>query len=155
MVPLAVLLYFVLGLASTQADVSPSTFETQTMRQAVLASVRRSASGLSAPGPVSNETLIEGGKLYVAGCVGCHGAIAKPLQEDHDHFPPAPQLPYAETRYTEPELYWIVKHGVRMTAMSAYGPFYSEKELWSLAGFLHRIKSLPPEVVGAIQPKKP
>ncbi|HWZ83008.1 MAG TPA: cytochrome c [Terriglobales bacterium] len=154
-VPLVVLLYFVFGLASTQADVSPSTIETQTMRQAVLASVRRSASGLSVPGPASNETLVVGGKLYVAGCVGCHGAIATPLQEDHDHFPPVPQLPYAETQYSEPELYWIVKHGVRMTAMSAYGPFYSEKELWAVAGFLHRIKSLPPEVVAAMQPRKP
>jgi len=31
-----------------------------------------------------------------------------------------------------------------MTAMSAYGPFYSEKELWSIAAFIHQIRALPP-----------
>ena len=41
------------------------------------------------------------------------------------------------TQYSQPELYWIVKHGIRMTGMSAYGPFYSEQQLWSLAAFLH------------------
>jgi len=39
-----------------------------------------------------------------------------------------------------------VKHGIRMTAMSAYGPFYSEQQLWGIAAFLQNIRSLPPGV---------
>jgi mono/diheme cytochrome c family protein len=74
--------------------------------------------------------------------------------EDYDLYPAAPQLPHVGTQYSEPELYWIVKHGVRMTGMSAYGPFYSEKELWSLAAFLRRIDKLSPEMIEKIKSKK-
>jgi len=41
-----------------------------------------------------------------------------------------------------------------MTGMSAYGPFYSEKQLWSLAAFLRRINNLPPGMLEKIRPKK-
>lgn len=88
------------------------------------------------------------------GCMGCHGELGKSYQEDRDHFPPVPQLPHKGTSYSEPELYWIVKHGIRMTGMSAYGPFYSEKQLWELAAFLHQINKLPPEVAESLLPKK-
>jgi hypothetical protein len=27
--------------------------------------------------------------------------------------------------------------------MSAYGPFYSEQQLWSLSAFVHQINNLP------------
>jgi hypothetical protein len=50
---------------------------------------------------------------------------------------------------------WIAKHGIRMTATSAYGSSYSDDQLWALAGFLHHIKTLPPGVLERIQAKNP
>jgi hypothetical protein len=41
-----------------------------------------------------------------------------------------------------------------MTGMSAYGPFYSENELWSLAAFLRRIDKLPPEMIEKMRAKR-
>ena len=38
--------------------------------------------------------------------------------------------------------------------MSAYGPFYSDKEMWALASFLRRIDNLPPGVLERIQARK-
>jgi len=40
-------------------------------------------------------------------------------------------------------MHWIIKHGVRRSGMSAYGPFYKEEELWQLAAFVKRIPHLP------------
>jgi len=153
LVPAAVVAYFALGRAEVRSDLRPSAWETKIMGSAVHRSVRRSAAGISSPAAASNETLIAGGKLYVDGCAGCHGDLFKPVQEDFSGFPPVPQLPHLGTQYSQPELYWIVKHGIRMTGMSAYGPFYSEQQLWSLAAFLHQIKTLPPEVLTGIQKK--
>lgn len=51
-------------------------------------------------------------------------------------------------------MYWIIKHGIRNTAMSAYGPFYSDKQLWALTAFLGEINHLPPGMLDRIQPKK-
>jgi mono/diheme cytochrome c family protein len=152
--PIGALAYFRLGLAEMRSDVRPTAWETRLMQSTVRASVRRGASGMQAPPPGNLEdAIVEGGKLYVNGCMGCHGQPGK-AGEDLDHYPPVPQLPQVGTQYPEPELYWIVKHGIRNTAMSAYGPFYSEKEMWALASFLRRIDHLPLRVWERVQAKK-
>jgi mono/diheme cytochrome c family protein len=152
--PIAVLGYFRLGLAEIRSDTKPPAWERYLMRTAVHASVHRRAAPLQAPSQDNaDEAMVQGGKLYFNGCLGCHGEPGKP-GEDLDHYPPVPQLAEVGTQYSEPEIYWIVKHGIRNTAMSAYGPFYSEKEMWSIASFLRRINNLPPGMLDRIQAKK-
>jgi mono/diheme cytochrome c family protein len=154
LLPLVVLAYFALGFGDTRSDVKPSRWETALIRPAVRDAVRRNAANLSTPSTATEESIIAGGKLYVLGCMGCHGEPGKPYAEDHANFPPVPQLPHVGTQYSEPEIYWIVKHGIRFTAMSAYGPFYKEDQLWSLAAFIHRINTLTPAEIQSIQPQK-
>jgi thiosulfate dehydrogenase len=152
--PVVGLAYFSLGFSQIRADTRPSALETAVLRAAVRASIRRSAAGVPSPPAANDDDIVAGGKLYVLGCQGCHGDLGGPYQEDNDLYPAPPQLPHLGTQYSEPELYWIVKHGVRMTGMSAYGPFYSEKELWSLAAFLRRIDNLLPGMIERIKAKK-
>jgi len=152
--PIVCLAYFSLGFSQIRVDAKPSALETAVLRAAVRASVRRSAAGVPSPPAANDDDIVAGGKLYVLGCQGCHGDLGGPYQEDNDLYPAPPQLTHAGTQYSEPELYWIVKHGVRMTGMSAYGPFYSEKELWSLAAFLRRIDKLPREMIEKVRQKK-
>jgi mono/diheme cytochrome c family protein len=152
--PAAVFGYFRLGLAGTSSDANPPAWETVVMQSAVHASVHRSAKGIQAPPPGNvDDAMVEGGRLYLNGCAGCHGTPGKPGQ-DVSSYPRVPQLPQIGTQYSEPELYWIVKHGIRNTAMSAYGPFYSDKELWALTSFLRRIDHLPPGVLERSKAKK-
>ena len=48
------------------------------MRSAVRASVRRNAAGIRAQSPDNvDEAVVEGGKLYLNGCAGCHGDSRK------------------------------------------------------------------------------
>lgn len=149
--PLGCMAYFALGFSQIHADARPSTVETAVLHSAVRASIHRSAAGIPNPPPAGDEAIVAGGRLYVLGCQGCHGNLGGAYREDFDLYPAAPQLPHFGTQYSEPELYWIVKNGVRMTGMSAYGPFYSEKELWSLAAFLRRIDKLSPEMIEKIK----
>lgn len=152
--PMGALAYYRLGLAEVRSDSKPPAWENWLMRSAVDASVRRSASGLQSPIADNNdEDLTEGRKLYINGCAGCHGHPGKP-REDLSHYPPAPQFAQVGTQCTEPEAYWVIKHGIRMTAMSAYGPFYSDHQMWALATFVSRMKALPKGVVERIQPSQ-
>jgi thiosulfate dehydrogenase len=152
-IPLGVMAYFRLGLAEVRSDTKPPTWETQLMHSAVRASIGRSACGLRVPSPENvDDAMVEGGKLYLNGCAGCHGTPGKP-EEDLSHYPPVPQFPQVGTEYLEPEIHWIIQHSIRNTAMSAYGPFYSDKEMWVLASFLRRIDNLPPGVLERIKPK--
>ena len=155
LIPAGVLGYSRLGLAGTGSDANPSAWETLVMQSAVRASVRRSAKGIQARTHGNDDdAMVEGGRLYLNGCAGCHGTPGKP-SEDLSSYPRVPQLPQVGTRYSEPEIHWIVQHGIRNTAMSAYGPFYSDKEMWALASFLKRIDSLPAGVMERIQTKNP
>src|ERR1700749_5070108 len=152
--PLGALAYFVSGIADTRSDVAPPAWETTILSPAVRAAVKRNSANLSAPSAPTEDSIVAGGKLYVMGCMGCHGELGKPFAEDHANYPPVPQLPNVGTQYSEPEIYWIVKHGIRMTAMSAYGPFYKEDQLWAIAAFTRRIDKLTPAEIQAIQPPK-
>src|SRR3984957_5227214 len=152
--PLVVIAYFALGIANTRGDVPPPAWEGAILKPAVHAAVQRNTANLSVPSVATEDSIIAGGKLYVMGCMGCHGEPGKPFAEDRSNYPRIPQLPNVGTQYSEPEIYWIIKHGVRLTAMSAYGPFYSDEQLWSLAAFIQRVDKLTPAEIQAIQPQK-
>jgi mono/diheme cytochrome c family protein len=151
--PVGALTYFRLGCEETRSDARPPAWETRLMTSAVHASVRRSASGIQAPSSENlDDAIVAGGKLYFEGCAGCHGQPRK-AEQDLSHYPPVPQLWQVGTKYSEPEIHWIIQHGIRHTAMSAYGPFYSDKQLWALASFVRRMDNLPPGALERIQAK--
>jgi mono/diheme cytochrome c family protein len=150
-IPLA---YLRLGAAEVRADVRAPSWESGLMQFAVHASVRRSAPRIQNPLPHSDEQLIAGGKMYLDGCAGCHGRPGRPARKQVV-YASAPEFAHVGTQYSEPELFWVVKHGVRRTGMSAYAAFYSDQQVWQLVEFVQRMNNLPPTVFDAIQPQKP
>jgi mono/diheme cytochrome c family protein len=140
------LLYLRLGFAEVRADVPPSKWEKALMFSAVHASVRRRAPEIPNPVPATDENLIAGGKVYLDGCAGCHGTPGKPDTSSDSLYPPIPRLPETGTTYTEAQIFWIAKHGIRLSGMFANGKWDSDEKLWQAAGYIKRIKSLPPNV---------
>jgi len=61
-------------------------------------------------------------------------------------YPPIPQLPVAGTTYTEAQIFWVAKHGIRLSGMFANGKWDSDQKLWTVAAYIKRLKSLPPRV---------
>ena len=145
-VPAALIGWFLLGFAPIHSDAKPSTLESRVMRLVVRKSVRRHAVEFSPIPSADEQAVISGGKLYVQGCSGCHGELGKPFQEDRANFPPVPQFTTIGTTYTDREVAWVIKHGVRMTSMSAYGRFYSEAQLWNLAAFVKESSHMSPRL---------
>ena len=139
-------LYLRLGFAEVAADLPPAAWEKSLMSAAVHASVRRRAPEIANPIPPTDENLIAGGKSYLGGCAGCHGTPGKPEAPGDELYPPIPQLPSAGTEYTEAQIFWVAKHGIRRTGMFANGKFYSDQDLWMMTAFTKRIRDLPPHV---------
>jgi hypothetical protein len=149
---IAAAIYLGCGFMTVAADTKPSTWEAAAMTSAVHASVRREAPAMQNPRPGTEATLIAGGKLYMDDCVGCHGAPGQPPSDfGLSFFPPAPQFPRSGSQYSEAQLFWVAKHGIRMSGMYPHA-HYPEADLWSLAAFISRIRTLPPAVTKAIQP---
>jgi thiosulfate dehydrogenase len=140
--------YLRLGLAEARGDLPPSKLESLLMSSAVHASVRREAPEMPNPFAPTDENLIAGGKLYIDGCAGCHGIPGKAKNEGGDVlFPPVPQLPLVGTEYTEAQIFWVIKHGIRRTGMFANGKWNTDQEMWNMAAYIKRMQSLPPHVL--------
>jgi mono/diheme cytochrome c family protein len=151
---LGVLLYLRLGLLDIRSGTPVPTLTARFLYSAIHASVRRIAPKLQNPLPQSDETLIAGGKLYLNDCVGCHGEPGKPPSDfGATFYPPAPQFPIQGTNYSQAEVFWVAKHGIRRTGMAAQGSSYSDPKLWMLAGFISRFPNLPPHVLEGIYQK--
>lgn len=151
---LGVFLYLRFGLAEVRADLPPSKLEEYVMNGAVHASVRRHAPEMVSPVAPTEENLIVGGKLYLGGCSGCHGSPLNLKEDSGDSlFPPIPQLAKVHTEYTEAQIFWVTKHGIRRSGMFANGKFSSDQDLWTIAMFIKRMGDLPPRVVDALKEK--
>jgi thiosulfate dehydrogenase len=140
--------YLRLGWAEVRGDLPPSRLETYLMAQSVHASVRRRAPELPNPVAPTEENLMAGGKVYLGECAGCHGTPGAPDTDGtaDSLYPPIPQLAKAGTEYTEAQVFWVAKHGIRRTGMFANGKWDPDQKLWTVAAYIKRIKSLPPRV---------
>ena len=150
------LAYLEMGFADVAADAAPSHWTKRFLYTSTHAAVRRHAPKQQNPLPHEENVIIAGGKLYLNDCVGCHGEFGKPPSEfGATFYPPAPQLWTNQPQYTDAEIFWIAKHGVRRTGMSAQGPSYSDTDLWRLATFIQHMTHLTPPELAAIQQPTP
>lgn len=140
------LAYLKLGLVEVRGDRPPSRLEAYLMSSAVHASVRRHAPQVQNPIPLTDENLIAGGKQYRGECSGCHGTPGKPDRFPGSLVPDPPQFPTVGTSYTEAQVFWVAKHGIRHSGMFVNGLWDSDDELWRLAAYIKRMNSLPQHV---------
>ena len=109
------------------------------MDTAMIHSVQKHARGISAP-PLEDSTMIEQGFREYRGCVGCHGAPGVPPGPmSKGLWPEAPDLAKVGDEWTPAELFWIVKNGLKFTAMPAWGPTRDDQRLWELTAFVHKL----------------
>jgi mono/diheme cytochrome c family protein len=151
---LVVLICLRFGFADVRADATIAAWLTAWLNASAHASVARQASSLPAFAPATDVNVIAGGKLYLSDCVGCHGEPDKaPSDFGATFYPAAPQLALEGTRYSEQQVFWIAKHGVRRTGMSAQADSYSDEQLRLLAAFIARMPRLSPNILTGIREK--
>lgn len=56
--------------------------------------------------------------------------------------PLPPPLHKEAEKQTPEELFWIVKHGIKMTGMPASGPTRSDEDLAAIVAFLERLPGM-------------
>jgi len=105
------------------------------------------------PPPLTDPKLAQAGlREYHSMCFGCHAAPGHELSEIAQGLNPKPPKLDAEDVQagSDAELYWVVKNGLRMTGMPAFGPTHEDKELWSIVAFLRRLPKLKPQEYDAM-----
>jgi mono/diheme cytochrome c family protein len=91
--------------------------------------------------PPSNTSVEAGAGEYKAMCQHCHGGPdIEPDEWSRGMRPQPPLLTDAAAEWGLKEVFWLVKHGAKMTGMPAFGPSHDDQTLWNIAAF---VKDLP------------
>ena len=100
-------------------------------------SVARSAADIQVPN-LNFESLQRAGiGDYEGMCVGCHGAPGKePEAMGQGLRPLPPDLKQIAQQRSAAELFWVTKHGLKMTGMPAWGITHDDDALWPVVAFL-------------------
>jgi len=90
-----------------------------------------------------NLNKMEAFRGYRAMCSSCHTTFgARPSSVAQGLNPPAPDLRESPQYLNSAELFWIVKHGIRMTGMPAWGITHSDAELWKVVAFIEMLPEM-------------
>jgi mono/diheme cytochrome c family protein len=125
----------------------PSALETSVMRDLLSRGIDREARPAAVPLPASEANLRAGLKIFRMNCAGCHGDSTSPsLWGTTAFLPRVPQFATQPPDWKIWQIRWIVKNGLRNTAMGAWAPLMSNEQIWQVSLFLSRLGSLPPDV---------
>lgn len=140
-------LYLRFGFADLRANVPPSWLEAEISVTAMKASAGRHAPKEKNPIQATDANLLDGARLYRDKCADCHGRPDNPMSDYGTSFyPPAPQFMKVHPRLSDSQTFYIIKYGVRRSAMPAWGNIMADSEIWQVVAFLGCLGNLPPAV---------
>jgi mono/diheme cytochrome c family protein len=121
-------------------------------------SVRFHARSVPAPPPASAARTARGAAVYRSYCVQCHGAPGVAQADFGKAMQPVPgPLVDAAARWQERELYWITRHGIKMSGMPAWEYHLPEADIWAVVAFVEALPGLSASAYAAlpVQPVQP
>lgn len=90
---------------------------------------------------IESATAMAGFPPYHGLCSICHaapGLEASPIRQGLNPKPPLLNSESVQQR-SDAELFWILKHGIKMTGMPAFGPTHDDHELWQIIAFVRQL----------------
>lgn len=139
----AVAIFVYSGVYDIGADkphwgVTASTLETLRER-----SIARATTNIAVPTDLDSEARIrEGAEHYAQMCAACHltpGMRSTELRQGL--YPQPPDLAKLGTDRPA-EAFWVIKHGVKLTAMPAWGVSHSDDAIWDMVAFIRKLPQL-------------
>ncbi|TBR72123.1 MAG: cytochrome c [Burkholderiaceae bacterium] len=98
---------------------------------------------IAAPNLDDPQLILKGAGQYAAMCMGCHLAPGRKDSEIRSGlYPQPPNL--SQQRVGPREAFWIIKHGIKMSAMPAWGSSHDDDTLWSMVAFLQKLPDMTP-----------
>jgi len=119
-------------------------------------SIERRAQAIQAPVLDGVNRIENGFRGYREMCVICHGTPGgKPSPLAQGLNPEPPDLSEDEGHMSDAELFWVIKNGIRMTGMPAWGPSHDDEELWDIVAFVKTLPDMSAAEYGALDHRLP
>jgi ketosteroid isomerase-like protein/mono/diheme cytochrome c family protein len=109
---------------------------------------------IAVPDLNDEQLILKGAGQYAAMCTQCH---LKPGMRDSEIrpglYPHPPNL--SQMRVAPREAFWVIKHGIKMSAMPAWGGSHDDPTIWSMVAFLQKLPDMTPAQYKDIVAKAP
>lgn len=117
-------------------------------------SIQMRSANLAMPDLDDPQRILKGAGQYAAMCTGCHLA---PGMRDSEIRPGLyPRPPNLSRRQVDPRAaFWAIKHGIKMSAMPAWGGSHDDATIWSMVAFLRKLPGMTPAQYQAIVARAP
>jgi len=104
------------------------------------------ARGITPPSDLASPQRISAGAgLYTEMCSGCHlGPGVEKSEMSQGLYPQAPELAKGQD-LTAAQQFWIIKHGVKLSAMPAWGKTHPDPLIWDMVAFVRKLPGMTPE----------
>lgn len=100
------------------------------------------------------KVILKGAGQYAAMCTHCHLAPGMKNSEIRPGlYPEPPNL--SLVRVDLRQAFWVVKHGLKMTGMPAWGKTHDDATIWSIVAFLNKLPDMSPAQYKSIVAKAP
>lgn len=131
------------NVAATVPHTGPTRWLLNTVQRR---SVAVRADEVPAQPPVDSAMLRHGFEEYHEMCAVCHGAPGlEPSALGKGINPEPPDLAKEADDWSDRELFWITKHGIKLAGMPAFGGSHSDKALWGIVAVVRRLETMSPE----------
>lgn len=132
----------VYNIAADAPHTKPVLWTIENMRDRSIA-VR--ARDITPPADLASPARIASGAgLYAEMCSSCHLAPGMEKTEiSQGLYPQAPELSRV-LNHSPAEEFWMIKHGIKMTAMPAWGRTHSDTLIWDLVAFIRTLPKMSP-----------
>lgn len=113
---------------------------------ALTRSVKVRSADIDVPDLDSPARVQRGGALFRAHCVQCHGAPGLAPEPYALGMNPAPASLVGSARERPAaEMFWITRHGIKMTGMPAWQYRLTDEQIWDVVAFMRVLPTLSPE----------
>jgi mono/diheme cytochrome c family protein len=136
------------NIAADSPHTKPVAWLMQTVRNR---SIEVRAHGIEVPADLSALVRVKRGAAeYSEMCAMCHvGPGVERSELSQGLYPPAPELARNNPLPVNAQ-FWVIKHGIKMTAMPSWGMTHDDKILWDIVAFLQKLPKLTPEQYRAL-----
>ena len=134
-----------LGVFNAAADVPHWPVVHSLMETVRQRSIAMRAKDIQVP-PLEDAKLIaDGAEHYSAMCTGCHLAPGMTDSEIRPGLYPQPPNLSQHLNVPPAEMFWAIKHGIKMSAMPAWGSSHDDQAIWGMVAFLQKLPEMTPE----------
>ena len=131
------------GFYNVAATAQHSSVAAWTLETIAERSVKRRAREVPAPLPTDSATLLQGFEHYRLMCEVCHGGVGVDRSEIAEGLNPRPpRLARAASNWSDAELFWIAKHGIKATGMPAFGPTHDDASLLEIVAIVRMLPEM-------------